>query len=254
MLGLACIAASALTPLFSACALEDVASYAPSNDTYTARGIIAAVDLATLSSGISSRITEIPFKRGEAFGKGDTLIVFDCGLEKANLQAAKAQYEIAAKSLAKNEELLTFSATGKFDVDISRAEVDQARAEMDARQAIVSECRITAPFAGRVVALPVAQFESVQPVEPVIEIVGTGSFEVTLIASSDWLRWLSPDHEFLFEFDHGGQTVSGRVDRIGAVIDPVSQTLEIIGVIDGPTEHVRAGMSGIATFAPPIGG
>jgi len=225
-----------------------------SENSYTARGVVNAVDQATLSSGVSSRIDDISRKRGEAFDKGDVLIRFDCGLEIANLQAARARYNVAAKTLEKNQELLTFAATGQFDVDILKAELDQSRADLKARQVVVDECKIVAPFKGRVVELAVAPFESVEAVQPLIEIVGTQAYEVTFIVSSDWIAWLNDDHKFSLTLDNIGQRVDGHVDRVGAIVDPVSQTVEVIGVIDAPGNTVRAGMSGVATFAPPIGG
>lgn len=225
-----------------------------SSSLLSARGVIDAIDHSTLSSGVSSRITKIQYKRGESFEKGDILVEFDCRLEKANLGAALAGYNLARKTLEKNQELLSFAATGKFDVDISKAEVEQHRSELNARQAIVDECTVLAPFTGRVVRLAVAPFESVQPVQPLIEIVGTQAFEITFIVSSDWLSWLSKDHDFVFKLDNIDQHIRGKVARIGAVVDPVSQTIEVIGIIENPNQLIRAGISGVASFTPPVGG
>jgi multidrug efflux pump subunit AcrA (membrane-fusion protein) len=44
-----------------------------------------------------------------------------------------------------------------------------------------------------------------------------------------------------------------RVERIGAAVDPVSQTIEIFAVFIAQPPSLKPGMSGVATFSPPEG-
>ncbi|MCB1417044.1 MAG: hypothetical protein KDJ64_11600, partial [Nitratireductor sp.] len=71
-----------------------------------------------------------------------------------------------------------------------------------------------------------------------------------------WLRWLSPGRTFSFTVEETGRTIETSIDRIGAEVDPVSQTVVIYAGVDkgktgakaGGTEDILAGMSGTASF------
>ena len=47
------------------------------------------------------------------------------------------------------------------------------------------------------------------------------------------------------------KTYPARVTRLGGRVDPVSQSIKVIGEITGDAPDLRAGMSGRATMTPP---
>lgn len=125
-----------------------VAGNAPINRTDTqARGILVAVDQATLSNDLLGRIVEMPFKEGEAFKKGDVVVRFDCAIYQAQLNASQA----AEAELNQNQQLAQLKSVGKHAVALSAAHLAQAQAESQVYQIQVSRCRINAPFDGQVV-------------------------------------------------------------------------------------------------------
>ncbi len=79
-------------------------------------------------------------------------------------------------------------------------------------------------------------------------ILDTGVLELQMIVPSRWLAWIKPGQHFSVQIDELGKVVAGQVARIGARIDPVSQSIAITGVIDGSTAQLLPGMSGWATF------
>lgn len=217
----------------------------------TARGIVAAVHEATLSAGLASEIIKMPFREGQSFKKGDVLVEFNCERTKADSRAAEAAMEGEQKVVETNEELAQFDSIGKFDLLISVAKLNKAKAEYDALQAQMKQCRVTAPFAGRVTERMVRQYEFVQVGEPILSIVDTGALELDLIIPSKWLLWLKPGTSFSFNVDETGQAFNGQVDRVLPSVDPVSKTMKIIGRFSGKsTGRTIPGMSGTATFTP----
>ncbi len=72
--------------------------------------------------------------------------------------------------------------------------------------------------------------------------------EVEAIVPSKWLSWLKPKQSFQFVIDETGAEVSVRIVRLGAVVDPISQTIKVYGVLDEKNNLVLPGMSGTATF------
>lgn len=60
-----------------------------------ARGLLRAVSRIDLGTALRARAKEIPFRIGERFAKGDTLIAFDCERYQAEEVAARAGADAA---------------------------------------------------------------------------------------------------------------------------------------------------------------
>lgn len=216
-----------------------------------ARGVVRPVDQATISTDLQARIAAIGFKEGARFKTGDVLVEFDCRRHRAELAAADAQRREAELALENNLVLNDHRAIGRHDVEISRARVDKARGEADSLRARVEDCRILAPFAGRIAELAIHVFETPATGKPIIRIIDDRQLEIELIVPSDWLSWLRKDMPFDFVVDELKRPLAARVIAIGAAVDPISQTVKIVGQFaDGvDVTDVLAGMSGSAEFA-----
>ncbi|MFT7576275.1 MAG: membrane fusion protein (multidrug efflux system) [Alphaproteobacteria bacterium] len=78
--------------------------------------------------------------------------------------------------------------------------------------------------------------------------VSETKFEIELIVPSHWLRTIGIGAAFKFTVDELGATYTGKLIRLGAAVDPVSQTIKIIGTFDTKPSKVLSGMSGSALF------
>ncbi len=85
----------------------------------------------------------------------------------------------------------------------------------------------------------------VQPGQPLLEILDDTSLELEFIAPSSWLSWVAPGQAFEVRIDETGKTYAAQFTRIGARVDPVSQTVKIAGRITGQHAELMAGMSGV---------
>lgn len=223
-------------------------SPAPSASSSEARGILVAVDQATLSSDLAGRIIEMPFREGASFKKGDLLVRFDCAIYQAQLAASQAATRAAEADLNQNQQLAQMKSVGKNAVALSAARVAETRAESQVYQIQVNRCRLLAPFDGQVVKRRAQTYESVGLGAPVLDIVNNHQLEINLLVSSRWLSLLKPGRTFTFTPDETGKPLQARVSRLGARIDESSQTLGLIATIDGQDNSLMAGMSGTAHF------
>ena len=66
-----------------------------------------------------------------------------------------------------------------------------------------------------------------------------------------WLVWLKPGQVFTLDVDETSHSHSGSVTRLGAQIDPVSQTIAVYGTLIAPDLALVPGMSGTARFPAP---
>jgi membrane fusion protein, multidrug efflux system len=214
------------------------------------RGVVRPARQATISTDGALRAIELPYREGARFKNGDTLALFDCRRQKADLAAAVASRREAILTMESNIELDRFRAVGKNDVEISRARADKASADVTGLETRLDECRLVAPFDGRITELSLRTYERTVPQRPFMSIIDDSALEIELIAASAMLSRLTPGTRFSFRLDElGGRTVDAEVAHLGASVDPVSKTIKIIGLVKVHDPQILSGMSGTATFS-----
>ncbi len=70
---------------------------------------------------------------------------------------------------------------------------------------------------------------------------------------SVWLRWLKVGSGFDVQIDETRKTYPAKFTRIGARVDPVSQSVKVAAAIHGRFPELMAGMSGKVQITPPEG-
>ncbi len=217
-----------------------------SEDRSPVRGVVRPVNQASIAIDIPIRVVKVHVREAEAFKQGQTLVSFDCTRLIAEHAAAEAVHLEMRLGLESQTYLDQRGAVGKLDVEISRARVHKARAESEALAARLKQCAIVAPYDGRVTDLKINEHEIAPNGQPLISIVDESSFEIDMIVPSTWLRALIKGQTFLFTVDETGETYDAKVLRVGAAVDPVSQTVRVIAGFLNADGKVLAGMSGNA--------
>ncbi|MGN6667349.1 MAG: efflux RND transporter periplasmic adaptor subunit [Trinickia sp.] len=210
---------------------------------------LVARDQVDLSSEISAKIASMPFRDGDAFRAGQTLISLDCSLYAAQLHKAQAESEAAVQLKHVNDRLSQLHSIGQLDVEQADAKAKASAAEVAYMQATVRKCSIAAPFDGRVVKRSAAAQQFAEPGKPLLTIVDTSRLELKMIVPSKWLAWLKPGHALSVTVDEVGKTYPATVARIGARVDPVTQTVDVTAALSGHVPELLPGMSGWARFA-----
>lgn len=212
------------------------------------RGLIKPVEKAIISSEITAKIKELPFKPGDRFKKGDLLVGFDCSFYSADLASADAAYQSRQHIYNNNKELLALHAISDIDVSISESEMKVARADRTMKAIRVNQCQIKSPYSGRVIEVAVNEHETVPADKEILSILNDRDLEIELIVPSNWLNWLKEGEPFSFIIDETGKALNAKVAKIAAVVDPVSQTIKLTGKFDDNIDGVLSGMSGTAQF------
>ena len=207
-----------------------------------------AFQQSVLSSELSAKIAAMPFREGDTFRQGQTLVSFDCGLFRAQLNKAEASAEAARQTLKVDQRLAQLNSIGALDVELAASKVKETEAEAGAMRATVSKCVLPAPFTGRVAKLDAQAFEFVAPGKPLLEILDTRRLELQMIVPSKWLAWLKVGGHFTVKVDELEREYTARIVRVGARIDPVSQSISLAGEVEGAHPELLPGMSGAAAF------
>lgn len=210
------------------------------------RGLVRAVNQASIGIDLPVKVQKLHFREAEAFRKGDTLVTFDCKRIRAEHAAAVAASREMRLTLQSQTYLDSRGAVGKLEVEISRARADKAEAEASAIAARLEQCTIVAPFDGRVTEMKINEHEVPANGQPFISIVDESNFEIDLILQSHALRAVEPGMAFRFRVDETGLVYEAKLLRVGAVVDPVSQSIKAIAAFATQDRRVVAGMSGTA--------
>lgn len=215
------------------------------------RAQLSAVTYNSIASELNARISELPFKEGQAFKVGQVLVVFDCATQQAQFQKTKAVLSIADRNYQTNKKLLALDSVGRVEYENSYSEFLKAKAENDELAAVLARCNVLAPYSGLVVEQKVRAQQFVQAGQPLIDILDKGALELEFVAPSKWSPWLVEGYKFEIKIDETGKSYPSKITRINGKIDPVSQTIKVAAVIAGEFKEISPGMSGVLVINPP---
>lgn len=205
----------------------------------------------TIAAEVGAKISQLPQREGDSFKAGQLLVRFDCSMQQAMLQKARAELNAAEHTHKANRRLAELDSIGQLELDLSQSAVQKAAAEVGVQQAVLAKCSIPAPFPGRIAEQKVRSQQYVQPGQALLEIIDDSVLEFEFLVPSAWLGWLKPGLGFEVEIDETGKAYPARFTRLGARIDPVSQSIKVAAAIDGTYPELITGMSGRVRITPP---
>lgn len=205
----------------------------------------------TVAAEIGAKINRMPVPEGGAFNAGQLLVSFDCTLQQTQLQKAQAELDGAELTLKSNQRLAELNSVGQLELDLSRSAVGKAKAEVGANRAVLGKCGVAAPFSGRVAEQKVREQQYVQPGQALLDIIDDSVLELEFLVPSNWLNWLRVGGKFQVQIDETRKSYPAKFIRIGARVDPVSQSVKVAAAIDGKFPELIAGMSGRVQITPP---
>ncbi len=205
----------------------------------------------SLAAEIGAKVQRLPVAEGASFKQGQLLVAFDCSVQQAQHARAQAELQGADQTLHANERLAQLNSIGQLELDMARVAQGKARAELKATEAVLGKCGIAAPFAGRIAEQKVREQQFVQPGQALLEIIDDSQLELEFLVPSRWLAWLRVGAAFDVLIDETGRSYPARFIRIGARVDPVSQSVKVAAAIQGRPAELIAGMSGKVLIQPP---
>jgi len=215
------------------------------------RAQLAPRRFTTIAAEVGAKISRLGVVEGGSFRAGQVLVSLDCSLQQAQLQKAKAALAAAERTYAANKRLEELNSIGRVELEVSEAEVTKARAEVSLMTVSIAKCQIAAPFAGRVAEQKVREQQFVQPGQPLLDILDDSVLELEFIVPSNWLAWIRVGYPFQVKIDETGKSYPAKIIRLGARVDPVSQSVKAVAAIDGSYRELMSGMSGKVAIAPP---
>jgi membrane fusion protein (multidrug efflux system) len=204
----------------------------------------AQISTPVLSSQVSAPVKAIYKRMGESFKKGDILMIIDDTVYLANLEKARAVLDRGKTVLNARQSLFKDSIASFVDLKDAEAAVATAEAELALAENQVEASTIVAPYNGKVVTLNIEEYELPQPGQALMEIEEDDLLLAKVLVPSQYLKYLSIGKIIQVHLKETNTTVSAKIIRIGAVIDPSSSTIAIDAEINNEDGHLKSGMIG----------
>jgi RND family efflux transporter MFP subunit len=225
-----------------------------SGDSFGERPIraqLTAIRQTIISTEISGRINRLTLTEGSAFGKDEVLARFDCSVYRAQLNKVQAELDSATARHKTIQRLTELKSKGKLELELAEIEVLKAQADLEMSKIQVDRCVIKAPFAGLVSEKLVNQEQYVQAGTPLFKLIDDSSLQVEFIAPSRYLQWLKRGASFQLAIDETVSSYTAVIQRFGADVDAVSQSIKVFAELDNQHRELMVGMSGRVTLVQP---
>ncbi|HSG62438.1 MAG TPA: efflux RND transporter periplasmic adaptor subunit [Pseudomonadales bacterium] len=242
---------SCITLTFATLLTLPVCAQTYSIDESQIRAQLVAVQSAALSAEIAGVVKTLKAKEGLAFKRGQTLLAFNCELQNTQWQKSKAQLASAEATLNSQQRLFELNSASELQLETSRIEVDMAQADADYYASLIDKCTVPAPFDGVVGEVAIKELQYVQEGQPLLSFINPRRLQLEFIIPTRWLTWLTTKSAFSIAVDDTLKTYPATVVRISPAADPVSQSIKVIGEVDGQFAELIPGMSGTLTFNKP---
>ena len=244
-----------LAPLMLA---ADVA-YKQNEEAFPVKIVLFPIKKAVISAKVDSFVKEYRVKEGETFRQGSIIAMLETSYYQQMFNRAEAQWKekdsalkFAVTNSARNEDLFTKGVlgnkeleTGRLEKETAEAQMQFAKANMEIARLNLEDCKIIAPFDGRLSKRQVQEYEYVRTSQPIMEIIDDHQLLAVMYLPSSRKATTKLGTDMQFRIDETGTTHSGRVYEIAGQIDSRSRTFEVKALIDNHNRKLTAGMSGV---------
>lgn len=222
----------------------------PPKPVYETPALLISENKQKITNRQPVRIKSIGYKDGQEFQKGDILVTFDCKQIEYDLDIQKEILKDKQASLENLQKLRKLKSTSEYSVVKAESEFGQTQKIIAKLEDQLSDCVIKAEYSGKVIATSATEGEFLFAGKEIMSVNNSEDLLVKAYVPVDWIDWLQIGTTF--KLCIGTECYNGVVNRIGAEVDAISQTLDVFGRI--PVEgndKLIPGLSGQITFDKP---
>lgn len=216
-------------------------------------GTLHAVEGADMASEVVGIVTRVTFKPGEDVKQGQLLIQLRDDSDRAQLNALRANADVAAQTFARNAALLQTNAISKQQYDTALANMKSSRAQSDSQAALVEKKAIRAPFAGRVGIRMVDVGQYVNAGTALVTLQQLDPIYVDFTAPQQQAGALKPGDQITLTSDAiPGRRFDGHVVALDPKVDTITRNVRVRAEVRNPDKSLLPGMFG--TVITNVGG
>lgn len=258
------------TPFFEIANADLVSAVSDRGDrSISVSGVLHPVRKTILTAEVEGRIDTINVRVGESVALGAVLARMDTKdyerrlvMERANMSAARTQFEAAERAYHRNEELVSRGFISQSSSDNTKSAFEVARETLNAREAqytLVQQAKqkttILAPLSGVVGELAVNPGQYVSLNTPLFTIIDLSELEFVAKVPPKAIGDIHIGQQVTLSIEGITASIPGRVDRIAPSADDESRMIPLfIRVENIAASQLRAGMTADGSILIPHSG
>ena len=224
--------------------------------TMALSGALRAVDQASVKARVAAEVREVLVREGESVTAGQILVRMDTSefqarvdQAKGNLNAMRAQLDIATKNRDNNRALLDkgFISRAAFDNTASQyaaaqANVEAAHGALEIVQKLLNDSVVRAPISGLVAVRNVQPGEKVSTDYKLLDIVNLKKMEVEALVPTSDITQIKIGQIVLLHIEGLADEFTGHVTRINPATQAGSRSIAIYIQVANPQDILKVGM------------
>ncbi len=219
-------------------------------------GSLRAVDLATVKARVAGDVREVLAREGEPVRAGQVVVRMDAAEYEArvaqargNLNNARAQLAIAAKTRENNLALVEkgFISRNAFDnsanqFEAAQAAVDAAQGALDLVMKSLNDTVLRAPISGLISVRHVQPGEKVAADSKLLEIVNLQKLELEAAVPASDIAQVTIGQPVALRVEGQPGSFAGKVVRINPAAQADSRSVPVYVQLANPEQRLRVGM------------
>lgn len=199
-------------------------SWTPGVEAIGTVSAVRGVDLTVESAGI---VKEILFHANQKVADGAVLLQLDDAVERADLEATKAQVALVETALTRAIELQKRGVNAEATLDTARATASATAAQVNKLQAVLDQKQMRAPFAGTVGIPKIDLGQYLATGSSVVTLQDLDTMRVDFSVPEQQLPLLKIGQTVRLGIGGGDMPFAGKIRGIDPKIDPTSRLVSI---------------------------
>ncbi|GAD81353.1 efflux RND transporter periplasmic adaptor subunit [Vibrio ezurae] len=215
-------------------------------------GFIEPLQGVTLTAEASGIVTKINFVSGQKVSKGDSLVLLDSDVEKANLQSAKARLPASEAKYKRYKGLYKKGAISQENYDEAEASYLSLKADISGLEATINRRDVDAPFSGVIGIRGVNLGEYLQAGSRIARLEDISVMRLRFTVSQNDISRINIGQAIRIEADsYPGRIFDGTISAIEPAINYQSGLLQVQAEIPNTQGKLRSGMFARAQIVLP---
>lgn len=206
-------------------------------------GDLTAIQDVAIASEVPGKVVEINFSSGAPVRSGDVLVRLDAGEDRAQLDALKAELNLARLENDRVRKLRGSAAFSQSLLDRTESQVANLGAQVERQEVLLERKVLRAPFDGALGIRQVSQGTIVAPGDPIVRLQSLAPIYVDFTVPERHRGALSPGQTLEVSVAAWpDQTFSGELIVVSPDVDVRSRTLRLRGQLANADLRLQPGM------------
>jgi membrane fusion protein (multidrug efflux system) len=204
-------------------------------------GTVSAVRGVNLTVETAGIVKDIAFQANEKVEAGAVLLQLDDAVERADLEAQKAQAALDQTALQRAEELQKRGVGSEVTLDTARATATASASQVAKLQAVLDQKQLTAPFRGTVGIPRIDLGQYVTPGTAVVTLQDLDTMRVDFTVPEQQLPLLKIGQAVRLGVGGDDMPFAGSIRGIDPRIDPASRLVSVRAEVANTEDRLSPG-------------